>query len=139
MQLIANAVRRTAVRMLALSFASSLAQWPRFFPGAFSAAECDAIAQLFLESSATAEIDERTSELDRKVIAHNIEKLSRAGDTADNHAISMCKAWRGGMKLPYNFDARCFGAACLAVNGLPTEVRLIILKRLFIGPTEFVL
>ena len=47
--------------MLALSFAS-LAQWPRFFPGAFSAAECDAIAQLFLESSATAEIDERTSE-----------------------------------------------------------------------------
>ena len=30
-----------------------------------------------------ARIDERTSELDRKVIAHNIEKLSKAGDTAD--------------------------------------------------------
>ena len=48
--------------MLALSVASSLAQWPRMLRGAFTAAECDAIAQLFLESSATAEIDERTSE-----------------------------------------------------------------------------
>ena len=48
--------------MLAIAFASSLAQWPRILRGAFTAAECDAIAQLFLESSATAEIDERTSE-----------------------------------------------------------------------------
>ena len=61
------------------------------------------------------------------------------GDTADNHAVSMCRAWRGGMKLPYDFDRRCFAAACLAVMELPTEVRLLILKRVFSGPTGFML